>query len=127
MIDELEELLPQFSKVNHTRCFLHVINLVARTLVKQFDVHKTATGTISADEDYEVRELAGDLDYDGEERQTREAILQESTTMEGSVGPDDDVDGWVDEMAALSIGDCAALEESVCPAKMVLVKVSCNN
>ncbi|KAF8812192.1 hypothetical protein BYT27DRAFT_7036613, partial [Phlegmacium glaucopus] len=26
-IDELEDLLPGFSKVNHTRCFLHVNNL----------------------------------------------------------------------------------------------------
>ncbi|KAF8961706.1 hypothetical protein BDZ97DRAFT_1611099, partial [Flammula alnicola] len=37
MISELEILLPDFSAVNHTRCFLHVNNLVARTLVKQFD------------------------------------------------------------------------------------------
>ncbi|KAF8961228.1 hypothetical protein BDZ97DRAFT_1599153, partial [Flammula alnicola] len=37
MISELEDLLPEFSAANHTCCFLHVNNLVARTLVKQFD------------------------------------------------------------------------------------------
>ncbi|KAF9554478.1 hypothetical protein CPC08DRAFT_614576, partial [Agrocybe pediades] len=37
MISELEDLLPEFFGNNHTRCFLHINNLVARTLVKQFD------------------------------------------------------------------------------------------
>ena len=48
MIDELEDLLPGFWKVNHTRCFLHVNNLVGRTLVRQFDVPKPRLG---ADDD----------------------------------------------------------------------------
>lgn len=123
MIDELEELIPEFSKVNHTRCFLHVINLVARTMVKQFDVRKTITGAISVDEDEEIRELAGDLDYNREERQTQEALLQESAATANNLGPEDDVEGWVDEITALSVADRADLEESIRPVKMVLVKV----
>ena len=41
MIAELEDLLPGFSAVNHTRCFLHVVNLIACSLVWQFDVPKS--------------------------------------------------------------------------------------
>jgi len=47
MVAELEDLVPGFSRVNHTRCFLHVNNLVARTLVRQFDIPK-ATATANA-------------------------------------------------------------------------------
>lgn len=53
----------------------------------------------------EIRELAGDLDYDREEQQTQEALLQESLATSSNVGPDDDVEGWVDEMATLSVAD----------------------
>ncbi|KAF8961670.1 hypothetical protein BDZ97DRAFT_1663888, partial [Flammula alnicola] len=111
MIDKLEELLPEFSKVNHTRCFLHVINLVSKMTIKQFDVQKKATGEVSDEEDEDIRELAGDLAYDSEERQTREGLLEESLT--GEVSTDDDVTGWIDEMVALSAVDRAALQAPV--------------
>ena len=99
MIDELE-LIPEFSKVNHTCCFLHVINLVGRTLVKQFDVHKTVTSTVSINEDDDIRELAGNLDYNHEEWQKQESLATDS-----NVEPDDNVEGWVNEMATLSVAD----------------------
>ena len=120
MIDELEDLLPGFSKVNHTRCFLHVNNLVARTLVRQFDVPKPKPGDITDDPDRELRELAGDIDL--EDQQTREALLEEAVT--GEIGVDDNVDGWVDEMAALSQGEREVLQETLRPVKMLLVKVN---
>jgi hypothetical protein len=41
MVDALEELLPgQFFWVNHARCFLHIINLVAKSLLRQFELPK---------------------------------------------------------------------------------------
>ena len=124
MIDELDELIPEFSKVNHTHCFLHVINLVGRTLVKQFNVSKTVTGAVNINKDDDIRELAGNLDYNDEERQTQEALLRESLATDSGVEPNDDVEGWVDEMAALSVADRADLEARIRPVKMVLVKVS---
>ena len=105
MIDELDELIPEFSKVNHTCCFLHVINLVGQTLVKQFDVSKTVTSTVSIDKDDDIHELAGNLDYNHEERQTQEALLQESVAADSNVEPNDNVEGSVDEMAALLVAD----------------------
>ncbi|KAG1768274.1 hypothetical protein EV702DRAFT_926550, partial [Suillus placidus] len=38
MIDELADMVAHFgSKNTHTRCFLHIINLVAKSLICQFD------------------------------------------------------------------------------------------
>jgi hypothetical protein len=121
MVEELEELLPGFSHVNHTRCFLHVNNLVARTLVRQFDVPKAKPGAAVDDDDpdKELRELAGDIDL--EERQTREALLEEIG--DGELGPDDDNEEWIDEMAALSQAEREGLQDSLRPVQMILVKV----
>ncbi|KAA1479016.1 hypothetical protein DENSPDRAFT_751612, partial [Dentipellis sp. KUC8613] len=41
MVDELAELIDGFSgQVARTRCFAHVVNLVAKSLLRQFDVPK---------------------------------------------------------------------------------------
>jgi hypothetical protein len=127
MINELEILLPDFSAVNHTRCFLHVNNLVARTLVKQFDVKPKTRGKASTGEedssdledreDEDVLELAGDMEY--EERTTGAQSLEEAEE-----NLDDDVNGWVDEMAAMSQAERRILKKTTRPVKMVLVKVS---
>lgn len=121
MVEELEDLLPGFSHVNHTRCFLHVNNLVARTLVRQFDIPKAKPGAAVDDDDpdKELRELAGDIDL--EERQTREALLEEIG--DGELGPDDDNEEWIDEMAALSQAEREGLQDSLRPVQMILVKV----
>ena len=125
MVAELEDLVPGFSRVNHTRCFLHVNNLVARTLVRQFDIPKataTANGNLddeNDDPDEEIRNLAGDIDL--EERQTREALLEEA---DEEIEPDDTTDEWVDEMAALSQAEREKLQASIRPLQMILVKVS---
>jgi hypothetical protein len=125
MVAELEDLVPGFSRVNHTRCFLHVNNLVARTLVRQFDIPKataTANGNLddeNDDPDEEIRNLAGDIDL--EERQTREALLEDA---DEEIEPDDMTDEWVDEMAALSQAEREKLQASIRPLRMILVKVS---
>jgi hypothetical protein len=119
MISELEDLLPSFSKVNHTRCFLHVNNLVARTLVKQFDAPKRTAGQTNED-DEAVIELAGDMEL--EDRATRERLLEEC--MDASVEQDDDVNGWIDEMAALPEAEREVVQNTTRPVKVVLVKVS---
>ncbi|KIK76677.1 hypothetical protein PAXRUDRAFT_169130, partial [Paxillus rubicundulus Ve08.2h10] len=48
MIRELEDMVPSFSSsASHTRCFLHVVNLVAKSLIRQFDVTKDANGVLN--------------------------------------------------------------------------------
>ncbi|KAG1750433.1 uncharacterized protein EDB91DRAFT_1040517, partial [Suillus paluster] len=41
MVDNLAYSLPSFpGTANHTRCFLHTINLVVKSLIKEFDMTK---------------------------------------------------------------------------------------
>ncbi|KAG1722531.1 hypothetical protein EDD22DRAFT_760423, partial [Suillus occidentalis] len=47
MVNELSDLLEDFpGETNRTRCFLHIVNLVAKTLIRQFDVPKAKVDTI---------------------------------------------------------------------------------
>lgn len=123
MIAELEDLLSGFSKVNHTRCFLHVNNLVAQTFVRQFDAPVAPKNSNPDDPNHELYQLAIDIDL--EERATREALLNEAAAADlEEIAEDDDKDGWVDEMAALSQAEREVMEESLRPVKMLLAKVS---
>jgi hypothetical protein len=132
MIAELVKILPDFSQVNHTRCFLHIVNLCAKSIIKQFDVPKKkedehldeAVRELQNDND-ELQDLAGDQEL--EEQQTVDAIAQRQ--INGQDGEEeeeeDDIEGWIDEMELLSPAERAGLEESIRPVKLVLVKVSC--
>lgn len=124
MVEELEDLVPGFSKVNHTRCFLHVTNLVARTLVKQFDLPKSITMAPTndiTDPDHDLKELADGLH--AEELEMQEALLKDAK--DDQEEGDDNLDGWIDEMAALSQAEREDLQKSIRPVCKVLVKV-CN-
>ena len=70
MIDELAGLLTHFGEeAGQTCCFLHVINLVVKTLIRLFDLPrgKGKAGTQNMDD--ELRRLAEDIDF--EDFQTR--------------------------------------------------------
>ena len=118
MVSELEMLTPEFSAVNHNRCFLHVNNLDGRTLVKQFDVPKKDTGHNNED-DAALMDLAGDMDF--EDKTTGDRLLEE--VGEDELSLDDDVREWIDERAALSQAERDMLDKATRPVKMVLVKV----
>jgi hypothetical protein len=112
MIDKLVDLLASFpGKANQTRCFLHIISLVAKSVIRQFDVAKGKAGEALDEAEEELHALAEGIDLkDLETQRERE--------------DDDDVDGWVDERNALSVADRDALDASVHPVKLVLVKVN---
>jgi len=45
MIDELAELIDKFpGKANHMWCFMHILNLVCKNILRQFDVPKAKQG-----------------------------------------------------------------------------------
>jgi hypothetical protein len=118
MIDELETLLTGFSKVNHTWCFLHVNNLVAKTFVTQFDTTAPKKTVDPSDPNYDLYKFSTDVDR--EEQETREALLVGG---EEGAADDDDTTGWEDEMAALDQAEHEILEESLRPVKKLLAKV----
>ena len=100
MMEELEMELPNFSgQATRVRCFLHVTNLVAKTLIKQFDLPKHMAVAM---DDEEIPE-ADDIQFEGDV---------------------DNTDGWVDELAELSPRERQELDVHVKPLRNMLVKVS---
>jgi hypothetical protein len=116
MIVELMDLIRNFpGEANRTRCFAHIINLVAKSLLKQFDAPKKNSDGALDDSEKALQELAEGLDL--EELETRLEVQ-----MDGEDSDDDD--GLVDEVARMSQDEQKELNESIRPVKLALVKVT---
>jgi hypothetical protein len=114
MVKELEDgALPGFGgETNRTRCFDHIVNIVGRTVVRQFDVPKGKLGDAEA----ELSALAQGIEE--EEEATQDEIDDE-------LDDDDEIDGWVaGEDTEMSDDEREELEESVRPVRLLLVKVT---
>ena len=116
MIEELEILTPEFAGfASHTRCFLHIVNLVAKALLRQFDAKKT-----TVKRDNELAALADELAKE-------EAMVDE---IDDDDDDDDDnkkvdnEDGWINEMGDKTDNKRIKLEDSIQPVKLALAKVS---
>jgi len=111
MITKLAKILPKFSEASHTQCFLHIVNLIAKSILKQFDVPKKWEDEDLDDAEQGLCDLAGDLEL--EEQQTAEAMDKQQINRDTGLGAemDDDIDGWVDEMLLLSLAEQARVKE----------------
>jgi hypothetical protein len=117
MIEELSKLLRDFpGEANCTRCFLHIVNLVAKQLLKQFDVPRKDADSVLNEAEKELFNLAAGIDIE-------ELVTAAERGARAGSEDNDDTDGWVDEMEELNAEERAALEESVLPVQLVLVKV----
>src|SRR5277367_5888209 len=110
MIEELANLLDFPGPANQTRCFLHILNLVVKSIIRQFDLPKSKKMSEVGDEDdpmldaatMELLKLAGDIDLE-------EEITVSAGDRNDSV-KDDDEDGWIDEhdeMTEAELGELA--------------------
>lgn len=114
MVEALRDLLVVFpGESRRTRCFDHIVNLIAKSIIMQFDVNK---GSESLDD--ALRELIEDLDH--EEFETRGADNSEGD----HAADDDNTEGWVDEREEMSEIEQEELDRDVQPVRRVLVKVS---
>ena len=60
MIEELTNLLENFpGPANQTRCFTHILNLVVKSIIQQFDLPKTKGGAVLNEAMEELLNLAG--------------------------------------------------------------------
>ena len=122
MIDEMAVRLENFEGSFHrVRCFAHVINLVAKSLLRQFDVQKArksdATGVV--DEDVAaLLALAEGMDED------EAVVVEERRQEEGEEGPFEDDAEWVDEIAGMTAEEREEFEVELRPVKLVIAKVS---
>lgn len=124
MTDHLAAKLKAFGgQFARTRCFLHILNLSATGLIRQFDV-KAVGDMEEADDD--VRELLRHVRELEAEEQELAGELESGEV--GGEGDDelfgDDDESWVDEVEALEGEELQQFEREVRPVKMVLTKVS---
>jgi hypothetical protein len=75
MIDELADLLDDFpGPANQTRCFTHVLNLVVKSIIRQFDSPKSKADKNSNEATNELFSLAGNLEFDKDDEGEDEAL-----------------------------------------------------
>lgn len=126
MVDTLGLNVPAFEgAIGHVRCFAHVVNLVAKSLLRQFDVPKARAEQVLDEEDRALYELAE------EDEEAPAAVDGEDLDPVGAGGafnpPSalnvDDEDGWVDEIAAMTDEERAQFQTRVRPVRMTLTKV----
>ena len=97
MINKMDMMLTRFSSVNHTRCFAHILNLVAKSLLKQFDVkqNEKKDGDLNDDEQM-LLAITGDI------KEEEQIMAQENDAKDRNTEDDDSLEGWVDEVEALT-------------------------
>jgi len=118
MIRELANLLDDFpGPANQTRCFTHVLNLVAKSIIRQFDLPKSKGDGTSDEAMEELMMLAGNIEFEEEE-------LAKKDGEEGAGGEDDNVEGWVDGRTLMTDEESNELDESIEPMRILLTKVS---
>jgi hypothetical protein len=119
MVMELANLIEDFpGPANQTRCFAHVLNLVVKSIMRQFDLPKSKSDEILNDGTKELLELAGNIEFE-EYELSRDGE-------DGVAGEDDNVEGWIDERTSMDENDLNELEKSVEPVRVLLTKVRLN-
>ena len=113
MIDALAELLPAFpGGANRMRRFTHILNLVVKVILRQFDGAKEKANERLEGALHNIDDLVGDIE-----------VLE---------GDDDELDdneqeGSADPCDAMSEEECDDLDATVHPLRLVLTKVSSNS
>jgi hypothetical protein len=116
---ELADLVAHFGgPTSRTRCFLHVINLVAKSLIKQFDLPK--------DIPTDALQLPN-LEMARDTRSENEATIAENGDGDPDAEDADNEDGWVDEINQLTAHERTAFETNIRPIRLMLAKVSWNS
>ena len=115
MLREMEKRLPKYSSKNHVRCFLHIVNLIAKALVNQFDVREGPGDDQELDD---LEDASDDSDSDEEEGGTVTYSEDEDEDLD-----DDDPNDSVDARPFLSQEEQRNLTKSLRPVKLLLTKV----
>lgn len=126
MIFHLATLVDAFpGSANQTQCFTHILNLVAKSVLRQFEAPaKAKGGNVLDDAAKELAAIFDELeDSEAEDRASNFNNASEDND-ESDEHEDDDEDGLVDERGVMSKKEVASLEDSVKPFRLVLTKVS---
>jgi hypothetical protein len=129
LIAHLPTLVPSFAgEASQIRCFNHVLNLVARTITRQFDVPRAKADAALAVAEQALLDLAAGIDIEEEEAQhivIDDGEEGDEDVDDGDVADDStgEADGWQDEQELLTEEELAEHNINVLPVRVVLVKV----
>lgn len=120
MIEELEMLLKNFPGLaNQARYFTHILNLVVKSIMQQFDIFQVKSDEIVDDVTRELLKLAGDI-----EKEEAVIVWADSNGNKNSNGSgDDNVEGWVNKQLNMSKEELVELNEAIRPVCFMLTKV----
>jgi hypothetical protein len=122
MIEHLAVLIDTFPGApNQTRCFAHVLNLVAKSVLRQFEGPKKKKAMDGKEMDVEEE---GDGDDDNVACDSGAVDGEECDEDVDDDVVDDDEDGLPDELEDLSEDELSVVKASVKPVRDVLTKVS---
>ena len=108
MVDELVDRVPQFGGATScTRCFLHIINLVAKLIIHQFDVKKKDLDAVFDGDAQEIQGL-DERAIEGEEKEFTDS--KDHKELQDRLLKDNN-DRWIDEVKLLSEEEYNTLEE----------------
>jgi hypothetical protein len=124
MINKLKTRLLEFAGApNRARCFTHILNLVVKSIMNQFDMPRSDSDTTDK-RTHELYNLAGNIETEELETLTE---LEDSQQQDDDDEPgpcNDNDEGWVDERDELTQEDIDELEDRVQPIRVLLTKVS---
>jgi hypothetical protein len=116
MIRQLEGLIDEFKgPESQTRCFTHILNLIAKSIIQQFDVPRAQANKVFDEPTTALIELAGNID-----------IEEQEMAKSDDDGDDEDAkntEDWVDERSTMNMEQLTALDKSAQPVRLMLVKV----
>ena len=118
---ELDDLVDEYSEVNHICCFLHIVNLIMKAMLRQFDISKCKKKGEAVDNEWEemLRELTVDIEEEEQLMQTfGNGVMQDDT--------EDDLitNAKIDDALDMLVEELTDLQTEVHPVMLVLVKVS---
>ena len=126
MVEHLSTLVKNFlGAANQTRCFAHILNLVAKSILRQFEVQKKTNGDGPDDRDDATKALAAlAQELELEDSSTELVEDPEEELEDGNEVTEDNEDGLGDERDGMSEEEEVGLEESLVPIQLMLTKVS---
>jgi hypothetical protein len=127
MIQHLSTLVEDFpGATNQTRCFAHILNLIVKSVLCQFDTPKKAADRDSGDLDdasNALAALAQELEDTGSEVDDGTSS-EEGDDIDEMGGEDDSDDGPGEERDGMSEAEVDKLEASLVPVRLMLTKAS---